>query len=115
MSKEESTDILDLLKVKEKEMEDLLDDARVTAKAIKAEVRDRVEEIKKEGEERLNKDIESMRKAAAVELERGARCIKDEARIELQAFESAARERADKAVAFAVNFILEGLSDKSDE
>ncbi len=103
-----STDILELLKLKEAEMEASIDEARGEAKAIKEEALNKTALIKDRAEEELVKELESWRSREAEALEEEERRILEGAGEKAKVLREMAARRRGEAIELVKKHILGG-------
>lgn len=101
-------DVMESLKQKEEELENLFREAREKASQIKKDALRRVEEIKSAKSKESGDILEEYKRSEMEKINKEAEAIKQDAAKEVQDLKRLAEEREEKAVEMAVSYILEG-------
>ena len=100
--------IIDRLKHKEKEMEALIEEARVNASRIKADAVKMAREIKSAGMEELEDELKSRAESAEKELREEVARIEESARSAAEELKKKGAEKTEEAVEMVLRVVAEG-------
>lgn len=101
-------DVIESLKQKEEELDNLLNEAREKAAHVKKDAFHRVEEMKLSISKELDAVLEDYKSKEMEKIDKEAETIKQDALKKAQDLKKLAEERQGKAVEMAVRYVIEG-------
>ncbi|MBI3756111.1 MAG: hypothetical protein HY265_08135 [Deltaproteobacteria bacterium] len=101
-------DVIESLKQKEEELDNLLNEAREKAAHIKKDAFRRAEEMRLAMSKELDAMLKEYKKLEMVKIDKEAETIKQDALKKAQDLNKLAEEREAKAVEMAVRYVIEG-------
>ena len=106
--------IIDRLKVKEKEMEACIEEARRKASVIKAEAVKEAREIKAAGAKELEREIKTLSENSEGEITKEVLAIEARSEQEAELVRKRASEKIDSAIREVLRIVAEGIDDRED-